>query len=208
MSVAFYWRVRNKGGVGEVANYGECGCQKWYVHPCTVSRPLIGHQGADTGLWLVEAVCHRTQNCGNILNDQFHTPEHILPCPRCLWLISKQFPSICHLWAGGGLLNILADLNIFRQSTCCLVRDEGDNGADNEQGVHNPKSFYFCHRGDWISFSVSLSLLFPSFHIGSHTTHWTFSRQIFWDISPKNNYQLSDIFHILDIKYCPSPGSD
>ena len=57
--------------------------------------------------------------------------------------ISDKLPPV-----GRGLLNILADLNIFRQSTCCLVRDEGDNGADNEQGVHNPKSFYFCHRGD------------------------------------------------------------
>ena len=45
----------------------------------TLSRPLIGHKGTDTGLWLAEAVCHRTHNCGNILNVQFHTPAHILP---------------------------------------------------------------------------------------------------------------------------------
>ena len=46
MSVAFYWItvwVRNKGGDGEVANYGECGCHKWYSFPASHWSQEDGH---------------------------------------------------------------------------------------------------------------------------------------------------------------------
>lgn len=174
----------------------------------TVSRPLIGHKGADNGLWLVEDVCHRSHNCGNILNDQFHTSAHILHRPCSLWLISKLFPTICqHL--GGGLLNIFGLIWIFLDnppvawSAMKVIMEPIMNRASTIRNlsisaIAEIQSVSFCH--------YLWSLLFLLFIFDPILTE-PFSRQIFWDISPKNNYQLSDIFHILDIKYSQGPGS-
>ena len=75
------------------------------------------------------------------------TFSHSSPHPP--WLISKLFPIICPLPVDK-VTGAWRYLNIFLVSlimiiTCCLVRDECDDGANDEEGVNNSKSVNFCH---------------------------------------------------------------